>query len=416
MQQRQARVSVRTLMVAGDDDQVTLEFRVLDNGIGIDETAQGKLFTAFTQAESGTKRNYGGTGLGLTISRQLATMMGGEIAVQSELGKGSLFSVQLPFARIHQQLDANEAPSSRLAGLSCLVLGGTDGLAGDLFVYLEHDGAPAARAPDIEAAREWISNHPPGLCVIVIDIPGVLSNLDELRAASRARSNLEVHFVVIGHDRHLNERLVTADLVVVDAGAMDRRAFIDAVAIAAGLMHETGEAVRYEGHSEKHRLLSREEARRQGCLILVAEDNEINQQVILQQLMLLGLTADIASNGIEALKLWQSNDYSVLFADLHMPEMDGYELTAAIRTSENGDRHMPIIAFTANAIKGEEDHCRAGGMDDYLTKPVQLVRLKAVLEKWLPCFPVQSGSPYVALDVNVLKGLVGDDAALIREF
>jgi len=197
--QRQGRVSVRTLMAAGDDEHITLEFRVLDNGIGIDGPTQSKLFTPFTQAESGTKRNYGGTGLGLTISRQLATMMGGEITVQSEPGKGSLFSVHLPFARLHEQPDAPEAPS-QLAGLSCLVLGGADGLADDLIVYLERGGAQVARALDMGAGREWISNHPPGLCAIVVDTGGAIQIVDELRAASRTRPNLDVRFVVIGHN------------------------------------------------------------------------------------------------------------------------------------------------------------------------------------------------------------------------
>jgi len=191
-------------------------------------------------------------------------------------------------------------------------------------------------------------------------------------------------------------------------------------------------------------------------LILIAEDNEINQKVILQQLMLLGQTADIANNGREALKRWQSGDYAILFADLHMPEMDGYELTAAIRAAENavneagpsetGKHRTPIIAFTANALKGEADHCRAIGMDDYLSKPVQLSDLKAMLEKWLPVvssdpLPGETTSPQVnsfgiadekicraepdlplrgegnvPVDVKVLKALIGDDETIIREF
>ncbi|MEJ1959774.1 MAG: response regulator [Nitrosomonadales bacterium] len=93
----------------------------------------------------------------------------------------------------------------------------------------------------------------------------------------------------------------------------------------------------------------------------------------------------MADNGYAALECWHSNDYALVFSDLHMPKMDGYELTAAIRAEEQQDgRHIPIIALTANALKGEAEHCRAIGMDDYLSKPVQLVNLKAMLEKWLP--------------------------------
>ncbi len=424
--QRQGKVSVRALLVAGDSKQITLEFHIRDNGIGIDEPTQAKLFTAFTQADSGSTRIFGGTGLGLAISRQLAHMMGGEITVQSEPDKGSLFSVRLPFDRLQEQPDAQEAPS-RLMGLSCLVLGSTDGLADDLAAYLKHAGALVARALDLAAGREWVNNHPPGLCVIVIDMAGAIPSVDELRAAARARPNLDMRFVVIEHNRHRDEKWVTLTpyLVELDAEAMDRQAFLGAVAIAAGRARESELEVRRSDIGAKHPP-SHEEARRQGCLILVAEDNEINQKVILQQLMLLGQTADIASNGREALKLWQSGNYSILFADLHMPEMDGYELTAAIRASESGHSHIPIVAFTANAIKGEEERCRAVGMDDYLSKPVQVVALKTILEKWLPCMDIQnhdasapsarSGSSSAPLDVNVLKGLVGDDAAVIRGF
>lgn len=170
--------------------------------------------------------------------------------------------------------------------------------------------------------------------------------------------------------------------------------------------------------------LSREQARRQGSLILVAEDNEYNQKVILQQLMLLGRTADIANNGQEALARWQTGSYALLVTDLHMPLMDGYELTAAIRAAELGRPRIPIIAFTANALKGEADRCKAIGMDDYLSKPVQLAELKAMLKKWQPVvFSVPFNAPValleqqpLAVDVRVLASLVGDEATVIREF
>jgi CheY-like chemotaxis protein len=170
---------------------------------------------------------------------------------------------------------------------------------------------------------------------------------------------------------------------------MHRKVFLNAVAIAGGriTIQDPGNQPAEAGKAPAP--LPREEARKQRRLILIAEDNEINQKVILLQLTLLGHTADIAGNGREALKLWQSGDYSVLLTDLHMPEMDGYELTTAIRGSESlaaktAKPHIPIIAFTANALKGEAEHCLAVGMDDYLSKPVQLINLKVMLEKWLP--------------------------------
>ncbi|MDO8263370.1 MAG: ATP-binding protein [Gallionella sp.] len=431
-QQRQGKVSVRALLAESTPEQVMLEFRIADNGIGMDEATQARLFTAFTQADSSTTRTYGGTGLGLAISRQLARMMGGEIAVRSEPGKGSVFSVRLPFKLLPEQPDANEPPSL-VAGLPCLVAGGPESLADDLAAYLVHGGAVVERVADMAAIKQWIIGRPPGLCIVVIDTAGVNPPLDELRTAARTRPNLDVRFVAIERGVRQRCRILATDLVGLDAEVMHRRAFLEAVAIAADRAKQS----KLEGKhcdANANPVLSREDARRRGSLILVAEDNEINQKVILQQLMLLGQRADIVNNGREALERWQSGDYAILFADLHMPEMDGYELTAAIRAAEKtGKTRMPIIAFTANALKGEAKRCLAAGMDDYLSKPVQLVNLRAILKKWMtvvtpdpipaettstetaPPAPPSAGTS-VAVDVNVLKALIGGDEAMIREF
>ncbi|MDO8812861.1 MAG: ATP-binding protein, partial [Gallionella sp.] len=409
---RSGKVSVRAVLIERTPAQAALELRVTDNGIGMDEATLVRLFSPFTQADSSTTRTYGGTGLGLAISRQLADIMGGEITVQSEPGKGSIFCAYLPFdlpqdvgrdlsrhdgdgvginPEKHMGGHPPDLQNSLVAGLHCLAVGGSKSLADDLAAYLMHGDAVVERAEDLEAVREWIACRPPGLCVVVIDTADVNSRhpplamplLDGLRAAARVR-NVDVRFVAIERGGRRHCRNVASDLVGLDAEVMHRRAFLEAVAIAAGRIKQaTPEEKR--GDASVIPKLSREEARRRGSLILVAEDNEINQKVILQQLMLLGRTADIANNGREALKRWQSGDYAILLADLHMPEMDGYGLTAAICAAEKtGKLRMPIIAFTANAIKGEAERCLAIGMDDYLSKPVQLVNLKAMLKKWLP--------------------------------
>ncbi len=477
--QRLGKVSVRALLARNTPEQVTLEFRVTDNGIGIDKETQARLFTPFSQADSSTTRIYGGTGLGLAISRQLANIMGGEITVQSEPGKGSVFSVRLPFKLLPEQADANP---SLVAGVHCLVVGGTGGLADDLATYLKHAGALVERVGDLAPVKEWIASRPPGLCLVLIDTaadnpPLPMPLLDGLRAAALAHPEQKTRFVVIRRGQRREPRLEDADLVLVDGNILTRRTLLKAVAVAAGWVKAPDRKGTASDVKAKLTPLSREEARRQGRLILIAEDNEINQKVILQQLTLLGQTADIASNGREALEQWQGGGYGLLITDLHMPEMDGYELTTAIRTAEDGKTHKPIIAFTANALKGEDEHCRAVGMDDYLSKPVQLVNLKAMLEKWLPVaaesapfetastpdsqslpplrgkarmgveqkegrvstpslalgettshstrlqkaaakslvIPLQGGGN-VAVDVNVLKALVGDDEATIRDF
>lgn len=163
-------------------------------------------------------------------------------------------------------------------------------------------------------------------------------------------------------------------------------------------------------------------------LILIAEDNETNQDVLLRQLTLLGYSADVASNGSDALKRWEENDYSLLMTDLRMPKMDGYQLAAAIRDREVGQRRMPIIALTAVAVSGEAQRCRAAGMDDYLPKPAQLAELKTMLRKWYHRTVEQGAGPgspagrsahdpavKVPVDINALKNLVGDDSTVISQ-
>jgi CheY-like chemotaxis protein len=150
---------------------------------------------------------------------------------------------------------------------------------------------------------------------------------------------------------------------------------------------------------------ARDEAFRQGRLILVAEDNEINRKVILRQFTLLGFTADMVSDGQQALVKWRSGDYALVLTDLHMPEMDGYDLTRAIRAEEGNARRTPIIVLTANALKDEGARCRALGTDDFLTKPVQLASMKAVLERWLPRVESQRANtrmPPTSIDSEIL--------------
>lgn len=160
-------------------------------------------------------------------------------------------------------------------------------------------------------------------------------------------------------------------------------------------------------------------------LILVAEDNETNQKLILRQLALLGFAANVAGNGKLALQRWQTGKYALLITDLQMPELDGYELTIAIRAQEAGSAHIPIVALTANVLRGEAERCRMAGMDDYLNKPMQLAELKACLEKWLPAakaseLKLPDANSQMAhskvLDVQVLERLVGNDPKVIQSF
>ncbi|MCP5242085.1 MAG: response regulator, partial [Burkholderiales bacterium] len=175
------------------------------------------------------------------------------------------------------------------------------------------------------------------------------------------------------------------DIVTLDGDVMYRQSLMRAIELAAGRIEpEEEKASIADTFQSKPLPVSRDEALKRGKLILVAEDNEINQKVIKQQLILLGYAADIANDGREALGRWENTDYGLLLTDLHMPEMDGFELTQTVREMESGMKHTPIVALTANALKGEKEHCLDAGMDDYLSKPVQLEDLRITLEKYLP--------------------------------
>jgi CheY-like chemotaxis protein/HPt (histidine-containing phosphotransfer) domain-containing protein len=228
--------------------------------------------------------------------------------------------------------------------------------------------------------------------------------------------------------------MASPDIVSLDGDLIRPHVLLRSVAVAAG---RASPEIFYEG-DESDTLDTQAaaptvaEARDQGRLILVAEDDVINQKVILQQLGLLGYAGEMADNGAEALRLWRKSggNYALLLTDLHMPEMDGYALTESIRREEKGAARIPIVALTANALRGEAGRARAIGMDDYLTKPVQLDLLKETLERWLPATadtpsdagssrPAAADEPETAtpaVDLEVLKGLVGNDENILTEF
>jgi two-component system sensor histidine kinase/response regulator len=397
------RVAAHARLLNCVDGVCNVEFSVRDNGIGIDEPTRARLFTSFTQADASTTRRYGGTGLGLAISKQLVELMGGSIAVESELGAGSNFIARMPFATNSQSLSGAEF-STELQGIRCLVMGGSSELTDDLARYLAADGASVQRAADADERRRWTQAQSSGLTVWVIEIGDAVPDVKELLEAAHIRSDLPVGIVLIAFARSQRKPSAHAErFVLIDGNALSRQTLVKAVCSAAGRT-------------------TREEAIRQNSLILVAEDNEINQRVISEQLHLLGFAVDVASDGREALSKWRSGQYSLLFADLHMPEMDGYALTLEIRLAEGGARsRIPIIALTANALQGEAERCRSVGMDDYLTKPAPLAALSETLARWLPKTANESSDAGQTLrpgatDLGVLAELVGDDPRLISEF
>lgn len=410
-------VSVHVEMHA--QSPLELCFSVTDNGIGMSEDTTSKLFMPFTQAEASTTRRFGGTGLGLAISRRLVDMMNGTISVASAIGEGSTFSVTLPLA-VPANAPITDLPS--LHGVRCKLDGNSFHCRG-VAAWLERAGASMLAEQTFDTGDEGELNQS-GTLLLVREmsdnsVTAPMAGSGENGTGGPARICLKPG--VRGAFQRLG-----VHVVAIGAVGLQRRALLEAANLVLGRTQSPPE--RESSISRRHPAnvdpLSVDEGRERGQLILVAEDDEVNQRVILRQLAILGHAAEIANNGKEALALWREHRYALMFTDLHMPEMDGYELVKAIRAEDSGIRR-PIIALTANAIQGEAARAMALGMDAYLTKPLQLARLKAVLQQYLvaPEHPAITDMPTsqsevtssATLDLAVLRSVVGDDPDIAKE-
>lgn len=402
-QGRRGNVSLRVNI--SDTTPLNLVFTITDNGIGISRENRNKLFTPFTQADASTTRHFGGTGRGLTICRRIVDMMHGDITVDSELGKGAVFTVTLPFKMVPDNaVDSLED----ITGLDCIVVDTPAIDAANLRRYLEEGGARVVLA----SSRSDALRQAAGLAG-----PVVVGMADDIAAITAPNTC----FVRIDQGWRRRARKEAPGLVILDADALERRELVRAVALAAGRLQGSYCEVEASETNSKISVPASSGANPRP-LVLVAEDDHINQKVICQQLTLLGCGTEIAGTGKEALRLWRQGQYDLLITDLHMPDMDGQALATVIRKEESGQRHTPILIFTAHVLLGE----MFAGVDEYLVKPVPLKTLKAALEKWLlkpPSTTAESklleeapshmASPTVEL--SLLTERVGGNVAAARE-
>ncbi|MFI5892056.1 PAS domain S-box protein [Actinoplanes sp. NPDC051513] len=356
-------VTARPAEGAFPDGSVPVRFEVCDTGIGIDADQQAGLFEPFIQADAGTTRRFGGTGLGLAISRELVGVLGGEIGLISEAGKGSIFWFTVP---LWPAVASAEAPHRNpLDGLRVLLMAGEDTgpLADQLAAWvIETTAAPdetaavGALTAAVEAGRPYdvmILDSPDLPAVVVADpaipTPKLILVGGEPSPPGRARS---AGFNAV-LTRPVRQSQLYDALVGVFAEPAEDRALRTTAESPSGLGH-----------------------------VLLVEDNDINQTVALGILANLGYSADVAVNGREAVEMASTQHYQAIFMDCLMPEMDGYEATAAIRLTEGPGRHVPIIAMTAGALPEDRSRCLQAGMDDHLAKPLMPADLAAALERW----------------------------------
>ncbi|MGE3889815.1 MAG: PAS domain S-box protein, partial [Vicinamibacterales bacterium] len=413
------RVALRVTIARADP--LVLEFTVTDNGIGMSTEVMGRLFTPFTQAEVSTTRRYGGTGLGLTICKRLVDLMDGRIAVWSEVGVGSRFTVTLPCEVTDP---APLPPGIDLSGLRCIVVATPVLDVEGVCAYLSYAGAEIRQATSVAEAMSMAGGAAPPV-VIVRHADGPAPEGGEARPDST-----EIRWLVLGRGRSRRARIEWPDVATLDGTALRREALVRAVAVAAG--RASPEPVPdVDPTDESGSVKAGHASGRPTDLILVAEDDEVSQNVIRRQLQMLGRPAEFAQNGAVALSMWREGHFALLLTDLHMPAKDGYALAETIRREEVGLAgarplaRMPIIALTANALRGEADRARAAGMDDYLTKPLPLMLLRDALDRWLSPSSLATSIPRAAgalspreapaLSVAVMRDLLGGDEPGVRD-
>ena len=408
VQQKSGKAMLHVHPATRPDGTPCVRFCIIDNGIGMSEAVVAKLFQPFTQADESTARKFGGTGLGLSITHQLVQLLQGEIMVRSTPGIGSEFIVELPLRET--TAPANRAPESKpdLRGVHVLAVTPTVECATLFQVYLLAAGAKVSIAANLPTARQDICNLPDNI-VLLLDLVDADGDSQPESPSVTGWPGLEEKRIVQLVRR--GKKAAATKHVEVEARPLIYQELILAVAAASGGF-STGDNL---SALEKRQHIRRpppsvEHAAATGQLILLAEDNEINREVMLEQLDILGYTAEVAEDGVEALGMWQSGRYALLLTDCHMPNMDGFDLATEIRAAEPPGVHQPIIAVTANAMQGEMQRCREHGMDDYLSKPLRLNELGPMLRKWMPVI-TEPAATEAAIN-GAAKPAAGDTDAL----
>jgi CheY-like chemotaxis protein len=349
---------------------------VRDTGVGIPKERQGLIFDSFTQADGSTTRRYGGTGLGLTISRQLVELMGGRIDLESEPGQGSSFWVEIDFEK--QQAPAMRdggAPVS-LAGLRVLVVDDFEVNRRIIRAQLRSWGCVAEEASSgpgaLEALRAAVDRDPYHLVLLDMHMP----DMDGEMTAAAIKADPRLAGLPLVLLSSMGARGSAAEMRVKGFAAaltkpVRRSHLLDAVSTAADGVRRAPVRRAAPGSRASVDL---------GLRILVAEDNLVNQKVALHMLARLGCQATAVDNGAQAVAAIERETYDVVLMDVQMPELDGFEATALIRQREaQTDGHLPVIAMTAHAMEGDRERCLGAGMDGYVSKPVKIEDLAKAL-------------------------------------
>jgi two-component system, sensor histidine kinase and response regulator len=373
-------VGIEVAVESQTQDQAQLHFAVRDTGVGIARDKQKLIFEAFSQADNSTARKYGGTGLGLTISSRLVEMMGGRVWLESQLGKGSCFhfTAQVGIARSAASTEPVEQVS--LVGLQALVVDDNPTNRRILGEMLERWGMkPVLAASAVEALVVLRAARQTATSFALLLTDANMPEIDGFTLVEQAWREADLRQTTI--------------MMLTSAGQRGDAARCRELGIAAYLIKPVSQSELLDAilhvlgtkpqPVEESRLVTRHSLReaRRGVRILLAEDNTVNQKLATRLLEKRGHAVVVTGNGREALEALERQSFDLVIMDVQMPEMDGFEATAAIRTRENGTgAHIPIIAMTAHAMTGDRERCLAAGMDGYVSKPIQAKELFETIE------------------------------------
>jgi signal transduction histidine kinase/CheY-like chemotaxis protein len=381
------------LITSGESERggqtCALRFSVTDTGVGISPEKASSLFSSFTQGDTSITRKYGGTGLGLAISKRLVELMGGDIGLTSDLGKGSCFHFTLPAAIVEDAPKATSTPREELKGVRVLIVEDNPTnraiLHNQVLGWGMCNGTAEHGAQGLELLRSAAAQGTPyELAIIDMKMPGM--NGIELARAIKADDTIAgVHLIMLSSTSSPAE-IASAREAGIETylnkpvrGAVLRRALSEAL----GARHADGRGAQ----------AAKREERKLAARVLLAEDNAVNEAVAVAMLKRFGCLVEVAKDGREAVAAASRRPFDLILMDCQMPEMDGFRATRVLRdleTEHSSSVHTPIIALTANALEGDRERCLEAGMDDYLSKPFNQAQLWDVLQRWIPAAAARS--------------------------
>ena len=422
----EGEISVRVKVIEKESKTVTIQFEVTDTGIGITPEVRERLFKPFSQGDISTSRKYGGTGLGLAISKRLVEIMGGTLSAESYPGIGTKFwftarllESQIPAAKIEYPI----LPEFVNKRILCVDDNGINReiIKRQMDIW-NMDCTTATNAAEALSVlkKSALEGKPFDIALIDYIMPG-MNGLEMVQIMRQLREISETDVILLCSlgTNLVAEELQQMRILSCIAKPLRQDKLYEGLVNALchrELAHKPFGAARTNTPLQPKRKIR----------ILLAEDNIINQQVASRILTKLGHSADIAENGFEVLQAKEKISYDLILMDCQMPEMDGYTTTERIREAEKGgDKHVTIIAMTAHALKGDREKCIAAGMDDYISKPIDIKALSDTLEHWFSQSTVPSDTPFLSepqvhapeiIDMERMHAIFGDDNDAIKEF